>query len=135
MAGFRARLRAVFNRIPGVEQYAVARSERRMDDLGRRIIINARGRINSRTGELERSLGYRTTRQGSRVRLTVFATAPHAKWVHDGTRPHVILPRRAKALKFQAGGRTVFAARVNHPGTRGTRFLAKAVEDETRRRV
>lgn len=34
-----------------------------------------------------------------------------------GTRPHVIRPKRGKALRFQTGGRVVFARRVNHPGT------------------
>lgn len=34
------------------------------------------------------------------------------------TRPHVILPRNAKALRFMMGGRVVFAKKVNHPGSR-----------------
>ena len=36
---------------------------------------------------------------------------------NDGTKPHTILPRQRRALRFQAGGGTVFARRVRHPGT------------------
>jgi hypothetical protein len=46
---------------------------------------------------------------------------------HDGSPPHIIRPRRKKALRFVAGGRVVFAQRVRHPGTRGTKFLERAL--------
>lgn len=44
---------------------------------------------------------------------------------HEGSRPHVILPRKAKALAFVPRGsnRLVFAKRVNHPGTKPSRYL------------
>ncbi len=47
---------------------------------------------------------------------------------HDGTPPHVIRPRRRKTLRFIDGGRVVFTRRVNHPGTKGTRFLTRALD-------
>lgn len=37
---------------------------------------------------------------------------------NDGTKPHTILPRQRRVLRFQAGGGTVFARRVRHPGTK-----------------
>lgn len=42
------------------------------------------------------------------------------RYVVDGTRPHVIKPKRAKRLRFKPQGTNsfVFAKRVNHPGTR-----------------
>lgn len=42
----------------------------------------------------------------------------YAEWVAYGTRPHVIAPRNAALLRFQAGGRIRYARIVNHPGTR-----------------
>lgn len=48
--------------------------------------------------------------------------------VHDGTAPHVIVPVRAQALKFDIGGETIFAARVNHPGTPGRPFMAEGAQ-------
>lgn len=59
----------------------------------------------------------------------VECTHPAVRYVLDGTRPHVIRPRRAKALRFDVGGRTVFAAVVHHPGTRPNNFLARALRD------
>ncbi len=37
---------------------------------------------------------------------------------NDGTKPHEIRPRRKSILRFQAGGATVWARRVRHPGTK-----------------
>jgi hypothetical protein len=47
---------------------------------------------------------------------------------HDGTPPHVIRPRRRKVLRFLSGGRVVYARHVNHPGSRGTHFLTRALD-------
>ncbi len=52
---------------------------------------------------------------------------PAVRFVLDGTRPHVIRPRRASALRFELGGRTVFAKKVNHPGTRADNFLLRSL--------
>ncbi|MFF3096828.1 hypothetical protein [Streptomyces cyaneofuscatus] len=57
----------------------------------------------------------------------VECTHPATRFVLDGTRPHVIRPRRASVLRFELGGRTVFAKRVNHPGTRANNFLLRAL--------
>jgi hypothetical protein len=39
-------------------------------------------------------------------------------WINEGTRPHIITPRFATILRFVVNGVTVFAKRVNHPGTK-----------------
>lgn len=36
------------------------------------------------------------------------------------TKPHTIIPKRKKALRFESGGKTIFAKKVNHPGSRIT---------------
>lgn len=41
---------------------------------------------------------------------------------NDGTKPHPIMPRRARVLRFQAGGATVWARRVRHPGTKAQQW-------------
>ena len=56
----------------------------------------------------------------------VFNDAKYAAAVHDGTSPHMITARRGKALKFTAGGRTVYARSVRHPGTRPRRWMTTA---------
>lgn len=55
--------------------------------------------------------------------------APHAVFVHWGTRPHVIRPKYRKALRFQpGGGQFVFAKFVNHPGYKGDPWLVRAAD-------
>lgn len=68
---------------------------------------------------------------GSMMATMVENTAPYASYVHDGTRPHVIVPRNAKVLRFvpSGGGGPVFAMRVNHPGTKPQPWLKEAAED------
>lgn len=54
---------------------------------------------------------------GNVASADLYADAPYAGFVAEGTRPHQIVPVSAKALRFEVGGDVVFAARVNHPGT------------------
>ena len=48
---------------------------------------------------------------------------PATLYVIGGTRPHVIRPVRARALKFTVGSQTVYAKVVFHPGTKPNNFL------------
>jgi hypothetical protein len=59
--------------------------------------------------------------------VTVYCDHPAIIFVSKGTRPHVIMPSNKKALRFVMGGGTVFAMRVNHPGTHPNFFMAKAM--------
>ena len=77
------------------------------------------------TGELRASL---FSRQTSPYRMEIGATAPHAIPVHQGTRPHIILPVRASVLRFEVGGKVVFARRVQHPGTRPNPYVKRTVD-------
>jgi hypothetical protein len=45
------------------------------------------------------------------------ANAHYAFFVFHGTRPHVIEPNNAKALRFEVNGHIIFARKVFHPGT------------------
>jgi hypothetical protein len=55
------------------------------------------------------------------------------------TRPHLIVPRRAKVLRFVASdGAVVFTRRVRHPGTRGSHAGRRSLEQAApghRRRI
>lgn len=55
---------------------------------------------------------------GSRVK--------HAKIIEEGSKPHVIKPKRGKVLAFKKGGKKVFATQVNHPGTKPYKVLHQA---------
>jgi len=54
---------------------------------------------------------------------------PYGDAIDSGARPHVIVPRKAKLLRFIGrDGRTVFAKRVNHPGNRPYKFMFFATD-------
>lgn len=79
------------------------------------------------TGRLRASGSMRIAERGSAVVGQVEYTANYAAAVHNGTRPHVIVPRRGRYLRFQVGDRTVYARRVQHPGTPARPYLATAL--------
>lgn len=72
------------------------------------------------------------TESGDEVRIST--NVAYAQYVHDGTRPHVIRPRRRQALRFVVGGRVVYAKVVHHPGTRARPFLTRALIEVSRQR-
>jgi hypothetical protein len=55
------------------------------------------------------------------------STHPATIYVIKGTRPHIIRPVRAKALRFMVGGRVVYARIVRHPGNAPNDFLTRAL--------
>jgi HK97 gp10 family phage protein len=52
----------------------------------------------------------------------------YAVYVERGTRPHIIRPRSARALRFMVGGETVFAKKVKHPGTKPQPFFQRVLQ-------
>lgn len=102
---------------------------RRMASLTRRIANQARQDVPVRTGNLGRSIKEEPVTMAGpfRVESGVVATADYAAAVHNGiSHSYVIVPRRAKALRFEVGGRVVFARRVVHPPMKARPFLLNA---------
>jgi hypothetical protein len=56
----------------------------------------------------------------------------YALYQSQGTRPHIIQAKRGKSLRFIVAGRTVFARRVNHPGTRPNPYLTRHLREFVR---
>lgn len=68
-----------------------------------------------------------------RGRVEIAPAHMDPRWEEFPTRPHTIVPRKpGGVLVFVAGGKTVFARRVRHPGTRGSRALQSAVDASRR---
>lgn len=85
------------------------------------------------TGQLGRShVKTPIVAEGERVTAGVEATADYALFVHEGTRPHPIVPRRGKFLAWiprGSGAKTIFARSVMlHPGTKAQPWLAKSAK-------
>lgn len=64
---------------------------------------------------------------GGDFRGTVSVNHPAALFVTLGTRPHLIRPVQARALRFTVGGRVVYAQLVHHPGNKPNDFLVKSL--------
>lgn len=64
-----------------------------------------------------------------RGRVVVGSDLEYARYVNDGTAPHRIRVRNARALRFTVGGRVVYARYVDHPGTRAQPFLDRALRE------
>ena len=48
--------------------------------------------------------------------------------VEFGTSPHVIKPKKKKALKFKMDNKTIFAKKVMHPGTEAQPWMRPALD-------
>ena len=85
----------------------------------------------TKTGALRRSL-YNRLIPGGREVGNDPSIAAHARFVHWGTRPHVIIPKNKRALRWVSGNGFAFAGRVNHPGYRGDPYLINAADAAVR---
>lgn len=119
-----AQMRAVLGGAPG----GVSAD---LDARAARVLAAARTLVGVRTGTLLTSIRVERGRGPHGERADIVAGVPgittYLGFHHDGTGPHIIRPRRRKALRFIAGGQVVFARKVNHPGSAGTRFLTDAL--------
>lgn len=105
-----------------------SRSELR--EAARQVVNRARVLCPVDTGRLRASIRAEQPRFFSlRGSVTVGSDVEYAGFVNDGTKPHRIRPRNAKVLRFNVGGRTVFARVVNHPGTKAKPFLDRALRE------
>lgn len=91
-----------------------------------RVQLAGKAQAGVRTGALKRDITKRWIRgRGKDLAIAVGSSVRHAHLHHEGTRPHLIRPKNAKALRFMnANGDVVFARVVRHPGTRANRFLS-----------
>lgn len=105
--------------------------------LGLSVVSEAKHRVARKTGNTGRTIKLGEVTSES---VTVEASGA-AVYLEHGTRPHIIRPRRGKALRFAVGSANrrltgtprngapvVFARFVRHPGTKAQPFLRPSVE-------
>jgi len=84
--------------------------------------------INYSTGNLELQIIAGRARWGNELEGRIISLPKYSIFVHEGTAPHVIKPRKPGGhLVFYWGklGRKVALKHVNHPGTRRIPYLAE----------
>jgi hypothetical protein len=89
----------------------------------------ARAHVPQRSGHLKNSI---RVRNASQRKATVVGNFT-ANFVDAGTKAHDEKPKRAKVLRFQEGGRIVFAKKVHHPRTQRRPFKRAAALEGLRK--
>jgi len=106
-------------------------SRNELEIAAREVMNRAKVLVPVDTGRLRASIRIEQRRNlALRSRYTIGSDVYYAPFVNDGTRPHIIKPRRpGGSLRFVIGGRVVYAKVVHHPGTRARPFLDRALRE------
>lgn len=81
-------------------------------------------------GSMGRYISWKVTDGPRGLQGVIVCDHPAVRYVLDGTRPHIIRPRKKNGvLRFEVRGRVVYSAYVRHPGTRANDFLGRALHE------
>jgi HK97 gp10 family phage protein len=87
-----------------------------LEESAKMVFEEVKNRAPVKTGRLRESISLIKVND---LHYVVGSPLEYAVFVERGTRPHIIRPKRARALRFVVGGETVFAARVVQPSRGG----------------
>lgn len=90
---------------------------------GRMVQAAAKAQVGVRTGALRASIHMRHLRDSRGQYLKIGSELNYALLHHEGSKPHLIVAKRATVLRFVNRGRVVYAHSVMHPGTKANRYL------------
>lgn len=88
--------------------------------------MHARAQVGKRSGALAMSIYIDQSMRAGGQRLSIGSNLSYAAYVHEGTRPHMIVPRGGEILRFTQKGRVVYSRAVMHPGTKPNKFLTNS---------
>lgn len=111
--------------LPQRLQYAIIEGTAEATDI---LYRHAYSTIRKRTGETARTIqkSVRPTTRGAHGE--VWSDSLVAEGLDKGVPPHDIVARPGGSLRFEKGGRIIFAKRVHHPGYAGDRWVARSAE-------
>jgi hypothetical protein len=96
------------------------------EDIRRRSALEmlmAKIQVGKDTGELSRSISFTVSSDFRGVVGLIGSDNRIALLHHEGTKPHIIVPRIKQTLRFEHHGKIVYAKLVHHPGTKPNRYL------------
>lgn len=104
-----------------------------MRKIGLEILAGSKSMVGIRTGRLKRSLAMRQGVRGRVQYVAVGSNVSHALMHHEGTGPHKITASPGRIMRFNVGGKVVYAHKVNHPGTKPRKYLTVPMARAVRR--
>ncbi len=115
-----------------IDQGALSRLLRRRGGRAYRKLAERTGRVaNIAEGEAPGSMGdfvsWKIEEGPKGLQGVIVCDHPAVLFVLNGTRPHLIRPRRKKFLRFEVDGGVVYTKLVRHPGTRPNDFMGRAL--------
>jgi hypothetical protein len=113
-------LRAAFKKAPEITAKEL---EKATKEAGKTVLATEKQEVPIKTGQLRRSI----TMDYRPISVSIYPTVKYALPVHEGSKPHIILPVRKTVLAFKKGGKMIFARRVNHPGNKPNKFVERTV--------
>ena len=78
-------------------------------------------------GRMRDSIRYERETVSGGITILFTANVPYAKYVIDGTAPHEIRAKAARALHWSSPSGSHFAKVVHHPGTRPNDFVERTI--------
>jgi hypothetical protein len=99
---------------------------RDLSKRGNKVLAAARIQVGVSTENLKKSLKVTAHDRSVRGQFVKVGstTVKYALAHHEGTRPHIITPKRAQVMVFESKGSVIYATRVKHPGTKANRYLS-----------
>lgn len=96
---------------------------RNMEARATKVMIAAKAQVGVRTGALKMSIHKNFERTALGPKVLVGSPLRYALMHHEGTKPHVIVSKPGRMLKFRGRGGMVYTHITVHPGTRPNRYL------------
>jgi hypothetical protein len=101
---------------------------RHLNDLGNQVKNAAKMKVGKGNGKLAASIHLEHTKtETGAPAVAVGSNLSYALLHHEGTRPHIIMPQRAKVLRLSSKGRVSYSRVVHHPGTKPNRYLTDSL--------
>lgn len=98
---------------------------RHIHKIANRVQQGAKRQVGVKTGALKNSIQIEHFMAPGGAAARVGSKLPYAYLHHEGSRPHLILPKDpGGVLVFSKGARIITSRRVMHPGTKPNRYLS-----------
>lgn len=104
-----------------------------MRRIGLEILMGARAMVGVRTGQLRKSLKMHQGLRGRVQYVAVGSNVKHAEVHHEGAKAHTIRAHQGRIMRFNVGGKVVYARKVSHPGSKPRKYLTIPMRRAVRR--